>query len=195
MELDPAAAVTPTMTAIQNLMPCRVIRTPLDRPGWNRPPLIVPESADNAAVSTACRATMEEQDPTISGRAGMQFEGKIMKSLITVAVVVAIALVAFNYFQSGEFKLMPGSAMSDEAREVNRLRGDFREAAQQYRQAGRAAGLSGLDSTPDAENALTTIDGVERDLKKMGKKVEDPKVRQEIEKLLEEIADYKRKVQ
>ncbi len=125
----------------------------------------------------------------------MQFEGKIMKSLITVAVVVAIALVAFNYFQSGEFKLMPGSAMSDEAREVNRLRGDFREAAQQYRQAGRAAGLSGLDSTPDAENALTTIDGVERDLKKMGKKVEDPKVRQEIEKLLEEIADYKRKVQ
>ncbi len=31
-----------------------------------------------------------------------------MKNLITIAVVVAIALVAFNYFQSGEFKLMPG---------------------------------------------------------------------------------------
>ncbi len=84
---------------------------------------------------------------------------------------------------------MPGSSMSDESREVNRLRGDFRHAAQQYRQAGRSAGLSGLDTTPDAENALTTIDGVERDLKKMAEKVEDPKVRQEIDELLEEIAN------
>lgn len=118
-----------------------------------------------------------------------------MRGLITIVVVVAIALVAFNYFQTGEFKLLPGSAMSDEAREVNRLRGDFRQAAQQYRQAGRSAGLSGLDSTADAENALAAIDGVERDLKKMRKKVEDPKVRKEIDELLEEIATYKQKVQ
>ena len=117
-----------------------------------------------------------------------------MKNLITIAVVVAVALIAFNYFQTGEFKLMPGSTMSDEAREVNRLRGDFRHAAQQYRQAGRSAGLSGLDSLPDAENALQTIDGVERDLKQMRRKVEDPKVKQEIDELLDEIAKYKRDV-
>jgi len=118
-----------------------------------------------------------------------------MKNLITIAVVVAVALIAFNYFQSGEFKLKPGSSMSDEAREVNRLRGDFRHAAQQYRQAGRSAGLSGLDSLPDAENALKAIDGVERDLKKMRGQVEDPKVRQEIDELLQEIATYKKNVQ
>jgi len=117
-----------------------------------------------------------------------------MKNLITIAVVVAIALIAFNYFQSGEFKLMPGSSMSDESREVNRLRGDFRHAAQQYRQAGRSAGLSGLDSLPDAENALKTIDGVERDLKKMRSKVTEPEVKKEIDELLDEIAKYKRDV-
>lgn len=118
-----------------------------------------------------------------------------MKNLITIAVVVAIALVAFNYFQTGEFTLVPGGGMSDEAREVNRLRGDFRQAAQQYRQAGRSAGLSGLESTEDADAALTAIDGIERDLKKMRKQVEDAKVQKEIDDLLEEIADYKRKVQ
>ncbi|MCJ7753284.1 MAG: hypothetical protein MUP13_01835 [Thermoanaerobaculales bacterium] len=118
-----------------------------------------------------------------------------MKSLITIAVVVAIALVAFNYFQTGEIKLIPGSTMSDESREVNRMRGDFRHATQQYRQAGRSAGLSGLDTLPDAENALKAIDGVERDLKNMRAKVEDLKVMKEIDELLEEIATYKRTVQ
>ncbi|MDX2436167.1 MAG: hypothetical protein QNL88_03850 [Acidobacteriota bacterium] len=118
-----------------------------------------------------------------------------MKNLITIAVVVVIALVAFNYYQTGEFKLLPGSAMSDEAREVNSLRGDFRQATQQYRQAGRSAGLSGLDTTSDAASALSAIDGVERDLKKLRKQVEDPKVRQEIDELLEEIATYKRSIQ
>ena len=37
-----------------------------------------------------------------------------MKNLITIAVVVVVALVAFNYFQTGEFKLLPGSSMSEE---------------------------------------------------------------------------------
>ena len=118
-----------------------------------------------------------------------------MKNLITIAVVVVIALVAFNYFQTGEFKIMPGSSMSPESQEVNRLKGDFRRAAQQYRQAGRSAGLSGLDTSAEAEEALNTVDGVERDLKKMRRDVKDPKARQEIDQLLEEIAQYKRDVQ
>lgn len=117
-----------------------------------------------------------------------------MKNLITIAVVVAVALIAFNYFQTGEFKLMPGSTMSEESQEVNRLRGDFRHAAQQYRQAGRSAGLTGLDSMDDAESALKTIDGVERDLKNMRSQVADPEVKSEIDELLEEIAKYKRDV-
>jgi hypothetical protein len=122
-------------------------------------------------------------------------KGSLMRNLITIAVVVAVALVAFNYFQTGEFKLMPGSSMSDDSRAVNRLRGDFHRAAQEYRQAGRSASLSGLDASSEAEAALATVDGVERDLKKMRKQVDDPKVGKEIDALLEEIAKYKRDVQ
>jgi len=118
-----------------------------------------------------------------------------MKNLITIAVVVVIALVAFNYFQSGEFKLMPGTSVSEEGQEVNRLRGDFKRAAQQYRQAGRSAGLTGLDSMDDAENAIKAVDGVERDLKRLRGQLADPEVKAEIDELLQEISTWKRAIQ
>jgi hypothetical protein len=114
-----------------------------------------------------------------------------MKSLVTLAVVVVIGLVAFNYFQTGEFSVIPGGSMSDDAREVNRLRGEFRRAAQEYRQAGRSAGLSGLDTTGDVGVALNAMEGIERDLKKLRAQTEETEVRGQIDELLAEIAEYK----
>ena len=114
-----------------------------------------------------------------------------MKNLITIAVVVVVALIAFNYFQTGEFKILPSSSMSEEERELNRLKGEFRRAAQVYRQAGRSAGVSGLDTTSDAEAALTTVDGVERDLKKLRRRTKDAEVKSKIDDLLAEIKKYK----
>ena len=117
-----------------------------------------------------------------------------MKNLITIAVVVVVALVGFNYFQTGEFKIMPGSSMSEEGREVNRLRGDFTRAAQEYRQAGRSAGLSGMDTTYAAGAALAAVEGVERDLKKLRKTVTEAEVKTEIDELLAEIKEYKKNI-
>ena len=125
----------------------------------------------------------------------MKAEGIGMKNLITLAVVVVLALVAYNYFQTGEFTLMPGGSMSEESQEVNRLRGDFHRAAQQYRRAGRSAGLTGLDSMEDAENALKAVDGVERDLKRLRGQLKDPEVKTEIDELLQEISAWKRAIQ
>ena len=117
-----------------------------------------------------------------------------MKNLITIVVVIVVALVAFNYFQTGEFKLLPGSSMSPEEHELNRLKGEFRRAAQAYRQAGRAAGVSGLDTTSDAAAALDTVDGVERDVKALRKRTKDPEVKAKIDDLLAEIKKYKEDV-
>ncbi len=114
-----------------------------------------------------------------------------MRNLITIAVVVVIGLVAFNYFTTGEFKVLPGSSMSPEERDVNRLKGDFRRAAQEYRQAGRQAGISGMDTTAAAEIALTTVAGVERDLKFLRKDTSDPKVLESIDELLEDVKKFK----
>ena len=114
-----------------------------------------------------------------------------MRNLITIAVVVIIGLVAFNYFTTGEFKILPGSSMSPEERDVNRLKGDFRRAAQEYRQAGRQAGISGMDTTAAAAIALTTVAGVERDLKLMLKDTSDPEVIDSIDELLKEVKKFK----
>jgi hypothetical protein len=117
-----------------------------------------------------------------------------MKNIITLVVVVVVALVAFNYFTSGEFKLLPGGSMSEEEQELNRLKGEFRRATQAYRQAGRSAGISGMDTTADAEAALKTVDGVERDVKALRKKTDDPEAREKIDALLAEIKKYKEDV-
>jgi hypothetical protein len=114
-----------------------------------------------------------------------------MRNLITIAVVVVIGLVAFNYFTTGEFRVLPGSSMSPEERDVNRLKGDFRRAAQEYRQAGRQAGISGMDTTAAAEIALTTVAGVERDLKLLREDTSDPKVLESIDELLEDVKKFK----
>ena len=117
-----------------------------------------------------------------------------MKNLIAIVVVVVVALVAFNYFQTGKFSLMPGGGMSQEEKELNRLKGDFRRAAQAYRQAGRAAGISGLDTTSDIEAALQSVDGVERDVKALRKRTTDPEVKAKIDDLLAEITKYKQDI-
>jgi hypothetical protein len=114
-----------------------------------------------------------------------------MKNIITLVVVVVVALVAFNYFSTGEFKLLPGSSTSQEEQELNRLKGEFRRATQAYRQAGRSAGISGMDTTADAEAALQTVDSVEREVKELRKRTDDPEAREKIDALLAEIKKYK----
>ena len=135
---------------------------------------------------------MEEVNPDArSGPLACRRKGTVVKNLVVIIVVVVVALVAFNYFQTGEFKLLPGSSMSPEDEELNRLKGEFRRAAQAYRQAGRSAGVSGLDTTADAGAALAAVDGVERDVKQLRKRTKDPEVTAKIDDLLAEIKKYK----
>jgi hypothetical protein len=114
-----------------------------------------------------------------------------MKNVIAFAVVVVIGLVAFNYFSTGEFKIVPGSSMSPEEAEVNRLKGEFRRAAREYRQAARQAGLSGMDNLAEAETALSKVDGVVRDLERLRSGTEDTEVRNTIDEVLAEIKKFK----
>jgi len=114
-----------------------------------------------------------------------------MKNIIALAVVVIVGLVAFNYLQTGEFSFLPGGGMSEEEQELNRLKGEFRRAAQSYRQAGRAAGVSGLDTTADLQAALRTVEGVERDLKGLRKRTADPEVTAKIDEMLAEVRKYR----
>jgi hypothetical protein len=114
-----------------------------------------------------------------------------MKNVIAFAVVVVIGLVAFNYFSTGEFKIVPGVSMSQGENEVNNLKGEFRRAVREYRQAARQAGMSGMDNLTEVENALAKVDGVERELQRLRNTTVDPDVGNTIDEVLAEIKQFK----
>lgn len=117
-----------------------------------------------------------------------------MQKIVLIVIVIVLGLLAFNYFTTGEFSLMPAGASSDDGKELNRLRGEFRSAAREFRQAGRSAGLSGMDTTDAAGAALAAVERVEKAVEKIAKDTEDPKLKTEAEKLLSEIRQYKKDI-
>jgi len=118
-----------------------------------------------------------------------------MKSLLILALMVVIALFAFNYLTTGELKLLPGGSMSGSESELNRLQGDFRSAARDYREAQKAVAVSGVDATDAASAALAEIDHVEQEVRQYAKKASTPELKAAANKLLKDIAQYKLDIQ
>lgn len=114
-----------------------------------------------------------------------------MRALLTLLVVVVVALVAFNYLTTGEIKLLPGDSMSGDEHELNRLQGEFRAAAREYRQAAKSAAVAGIDSSDAAAAALAEVDRVERQVRELRTKATTPELKAAAEALLGEIAQYK----
>jgi len=116
-----------------------------------------------------------------------------MQKLIVLIIVIVVALVAVNYFMTGELTLIPGSgssAGSDESAEINRLRGEFRQAGREFRQAGRGAALSGTDTSDAAAAAIEEIERVQRAVEKIARETDDADVRADAEALGREISDW-----
>ncbi len=118
-----------------------------------------------------------------------------MKAIIILIVVVVVALLAFNYFTTGELTLTPSSSGGGEAQQLNQLRGQFRSLAREFRQAGRSAALSGMDTTSAASAVLAELDDVEQQVQAIAKDTEDTKIREEAKNLAAEIAQYKKDIQ
>ena len=86
-----------------------------------------------------------------------------MRALLTVAALVVIGLLTFNYLSTGELRLLPATASAEEQR-LEDLQADFAAARSAYRQAERAAGVSGMDTTADAAATLRELDRIEERL-------------------------------
>jgi hypothetical protein len=118
-----------------------------------------------------------------------------MRSLLTLVVLVVVGLVAFNYITTGELKLLPGDSMSGGERELNRLQGEFRAAAREYRQAAKSVAVSGVDASDAASAALAEVDRIEDEVRQFKRKAATPELKAAADKLLGEIAQYKVNVQ
>jgi hypothetical protein len=117
-----------------------------------------------------------------------------VQKIVLIVVVIVLGLLAYNYFTTGELSLMPGGGAGEDGSELNKLRGEFRSAAREFRQAGRAAGLSGMDTTDAAGAALAAVERVEKQVESLAKRTEDIDVKAEAEKLLSEIKKYKQDI-
>lgn len=112
-----------------------------------------------------------------------------MKKIIGVVLFLAIAAIGANILMKGGFPLK--QSLSEEERQLDRLRSELRAAQGDYRQAGRAAGLSGVDTTTQAAAALAEMERLEREVDTLERKLTSDVARQAARRLREEIQDFK----
>jgi HAMP domain-containing protein len=104
-----------------------------------------------------------------------------MKKVLILGLVVAAAVFLWNRNQHG------GGPLDD-------LRQRLDAAEQSFQQAGRAAGMSGADTTAGAENAAQEVEQVERALRKLEHEATSEAEKQEIASLLARASDLKRRM-
>ena len=114
------------------------------------------------------------------------------KGVIFGILVIVVGLAAYNYFTTGKLTLIPSSSVSAEASELKDLGARFNAAKRQFAAAGRAAALSGVDSTADAEAAMLEIEQVEARLSKLKRRLGSDPARRDAERLERTIREFKR---
>lgn len=91
-----------------------------------------------------------------------------MKKLAALVLVLAACFLGYNYF----FDAPPASA---EGRALSELEVRFEAANQRLQQAGRSAGVAGMDTTADFEAAHAAVLRVQADLQQLkGRITDDP---------------------
>ena len=112
------------------------------------------------------------------------------KRLMLALVLAAAALFAYNYITSGKLTLIPSSTLSAQEKEIDDLEARLKTAMRQFTQAGRAAGLSGVDTTADAEAARLKIQDIQKRLDELGRKASGT-VKERVAKVKQELEEAK----
>ena len=114
-----------------------------------------------------------------------------MRVLIFVIVIAVVGFLAYNFLTTGEIALFGSGSLDEERQAVQDLRDEFQAAQGQYRQAGRAVAVSGIDATADVEDFLADLDRIEADAMKLRPKLESDAARRDLERLLRDIKAYR----
>ena len=115
-----------------------------------------------------------------------------MQKIISLIIIAAAGLVAYNYFTTGEMSLIPSSTLSGEEQEVKNLADSFRESQKQVRQAERTAAVSGIGNMDAVEDAINEIDRIESAIVRLKSSLESASALKEAERLEGEIEAFKR---
>ena len=94
-----------------------------------------------------------------------------MKKMILFLVVLAVVgLVAYNFATTGEFSILPVT-MSEDEKALKRLEDERSALKREFAQAGRSAGLAGIDTSTDAAAIQIAIDRVDQQIAELKKKI------------------------
>ena len=110
------------------------------------------------------------------------------KKILALAVLVVGGLFTYNYVTTGELTLVPSFTLSETQQELRSLERRMDRAVKELSQAGRSAGLAGIDTTHQAEVALIDLKQIEKELKVLARKVDSEKDRERIDEHLARIA-------
>lgn len=115
-----------------------------------------------------------------------------MKKIIGVVLFLGIAAIGANILMKGGFPLK--QSLSEDQRQLDRLRSELRAAQADFRQAGRAAGLSGVDTTAQGGAALAEVERIEREVKALQRDLSSDVAKEAARRLLDEIQDFKNEI-
>ncbi|HUK14523.1 MAG TPA: hypothetical protein VLW17_14580 [Thermoanaerobaculaceae bacterium] len=114
-----------------------------------------------------------------------------MKALLVIIVALLACLVVYNYATTGQFTLVPAALQSAQQRELSRLEDRFLKDKARFEQAGRAAAVSGVDTSADAEAVRLDVERVETALRDLRDRLGDSG-KQKIDQLMDRIQEFKK---
>ena len=115
-----------------------------------------------------------------------------MKKFVVFAEVVVAGLLAFVFVTTGELTLKPSFSKSEEERAVQDLQHDFDAMQKRFAQAYRAAAVGGIDTTSDADAAITSIKSIKRELETVRKKLSEEKAKRNADELASAILAFEK---
>ena len=117
-----------------------------------------------------------------------------MKKLAIIIVVAIAGLVVFNYATTGELSVASPFSKSEEERAVQELWDRVSGAKKQFAQAYRAAAVGGIDTTADADAAISSIKKIKKELGSLRKKLTEKRARRKADELLAIVRDFNKQI-
>jgi hypothetical protein len=111
-----------------------------------------------------------------------------MKKLVVVIFLLAGGLLVYNYAATGELTLVPSLALSQEQQQVRDLEDRYDRARKEMAQAGRSAGLTGMDTSSQMSAGLEQMAAMEKEAKELEKDLREPGARERLAALRQKLA-------
>jgi len=93
-----------------------------------------------------------------------------MKKLAILVVLLVGVWLGVNYVRTGQFSFLP-NALSPEEQQVRDLERDLAGVNQELAQSGRAAGMTGMDTTSDVSALMQKKEKLEKQLEEARRKI------------------------